>query len=193
MSVIAIVTGTAEAASRAEEVRRRLGKDAIVVTADERFGRVVDAFSPELPIPGRGFAEQARRNAHARYDFLERHGSLSAEKVAELAGSHSKNLRATAYRWRQAGRIFGVDYHGEIRYPAFQFDADSGTARPVVAEVLVALPAAMTGWALALWWDTAHHRLGWRTPVETLSSNASAVVAAAEAEAEAWAADSVGA
>ena len=37
-------------------------------------------------------------------------------------------------RWRREGRIFGVRYQGEDRYPAFQFE--NGKPKSIIAKIL---------------------------------------------------------
>lgn len=170
-----------------ETALRALG-DAAVVDVDAPFDRVVDALLPR-GVPGRGFAEQARRNAEARERFLADHGALTAEEVAELAGSKAANRRQTAHRWRAAGAVFAVAHHDQLLFPAFQFDADAGRPWPQVAEALSRLPRGLDGWALALWWDTPRLVDGdWLRPVEVLD-DPQRLVAAAAAEAADWAGD----
>lgn len=95
-----------------------------------------------------------RRNAEARPAFLDVHGALTAEEVADFAESSAGNRRQTAHRWASDRRIFAVAHRGQTLYPGFQFGAGTRQPRSGVKTALERLPAGMTGWALALWRDT---------------------------------------
>ena len=154
---------------------------------DEPFDRVVEALMPHRDVPGPGLLAQARRNASERLALIEEHGALTAEEIADLAGSTARNRRQTAHRWSVKERsIFGVEHHGRTLYPGFQFDPDTGRPLPAVAAALARLPTQLTGWALALWWDTPVPETdGWLTPLEVLRDPAR-VARLAEDEADRW-------
>jgi len=154
---------------------------------DEPFDRVVEALMPHRDVPGPGLLAQARRNATDRLALIEEHGALTAEEIADLAGSTARNRRQTAHRWSvQERSIFGVEHHGRTLYLGFQFDPDTGRPRPAVAAALAKLPAQLTGWALALWWDTpVPDADGWVTPLEVLHDPAH-LARLAEDEADRW-------
>ena len=159
----------------------------IAFDLDEPFDRVVEALMPGRDVPGPGFLAQARRNATERLAFLEEHGAFTAEEIADLAGSTAHNRRQTAHRWSVKERsIFGVEHNGRTLYPGFQFDPDTGKPRPAVAAALARLPSQLTGWALALWWNTpVPDADGWVTPLEVLH-DPSHVARLAEDEADRW-------
>lgn len=150
------------------------------------FDAVVDAVTrPTVPPPA--WFAQARRNAEARQAFLDEFGALTSDDIASLAGSQATNRRATAHRWQAEHKIFAVNHHGQVLYPGFQFDPEVGRPKPAVAETLAALPEAMTGWALALWWTTPVDLLDWARPVDVLDTATEELVRAAQAEAADWA------
>lgn len=150
------------------------------------FDAVVDAVTrPTVPAPA--WFSQARRNAAARQEFLDEFGAFTSEDIASLAGSQAANRRATAHRWQAERKVFAVDHHGHVLYPGFQFDADTGRPKPAVADTLAALPEAMTGWALALWWTTPVDLLDWARPVDLVDTAADELARAARAEAADWA------
>lgn len=122
---------------------------------DERFDVVVEALLPDTNVPEPAWLDQARRNAELRTRFLETYGALTAEQLADLTGSRAANRRQTAHRLAKDRKLFAVDWHGTLVYPAFQFDAQTQQVRPQMAEVLAALPNGLTGWELALWFDDA--------------------------------------
>ena len=122
-------------------------------------------------------------NAGAQAAFLERWPVLTAEAVAAGAAHISTNRSATASRWKKARRIFGVRVSGRETYPAFQFQ--EGRPRPIIGNILSALPEEMTGWQTALWFCSPNGWLDGKIPLEKLGHQ-SAVVAAAEHERSAW-------
>jgi hypothetical protein len=120
-------------------------------------------------------------NARVRSEFLQRHPTLGSLDIHKLSGSKSDNRAATAHRWKRDGRIFALAVKGEDRYPAFQFQ--DGQPRPVIADVLAALPKHMSPWQIALWFVSGNGWLADRPPVACLD-DPQAVVAAARHEAE---------
>lgn len=161
---------------------------AVVVDVDAPFDRAVEALLP-TGVPSGGFDEQARRNAEERENFLAEHGALTAEEVAELAGSQAANRRQTAHRWRAAGTAFAVEHRDGLLFPAFQFDQTTGRLRPEIADVLSRLPDGLSGWVWALWWDKPRPVGGeWIRPIELLGDS-ERLAEAAETEAADWARD----
>jgi hypothetical protein len=122
---------------------------------DERFDVVVEALLPDTDVPEPAWLDQARRNAELRTRFIETHGALTAEQVADLTESQATNRRQAAYRLAKDGKLFAIDWHGTLAYPAFQFDPETRHVRPQMAEVLTALAGELAGWELALWFDDA--------------------------------------
>lgn len=150
------------------------------------FDAVLDVVTrPTVPPPA--WFSQATRNAEARQAFLDEFGALTSEDIASLAGSQAANRRATAHRWQAERKILAVNHHGQLLFPGFQFDPETGRPKLVVAETLAALPARMTGWALALWWATPIDLLDWSRPVDLLDTAGEDLVRAARAEAADWA------
>lgn len=93
-------------------------------------------------------------------------------------------------QWRREGRIFGVRYKGEDRYPAFQFE--NGMPKSVIAKILehlspedlVArsnsdLEPPYSEWATAFWFAGANGWLEGEIPVELIDLDPMAVVMAA--------------
>ncbi len=160
-----------------------------LASGGEGFDSLIDAMMPRA-VPSPAFVEQVRRNVDERVQFLKSYDALTAEQVADAVGSQASNRRSLAARWRAEHKIFAVRVpRNTFLYPGFQFDFDEGQPRPIIGEVLAALPVGLRdgGWQLALWWDTPSAFLGWNRPAELLAKDPAAVVAAAEAEAEEWA------
>ena len=150
------------------------------------FEAVVEAVTRRT-VPSPAWFSQARRNAEARQAFLDEFGAVTSEQIASLASSHATNRRATAHRWQKERKIFAVNHHGQILYPGFQFDPETGRPKKAIAQVLGALPDALTGWALALWWTTPVDLLDWARPVDRLEATPADVIRAATTEAADWA------
>ena len=155
-----------------------------------QFSALVDQLAPRTAVPGPAWLLQARRNAAARYELLQEVGALTAEQVADLAGTRAANRRATASRWQQERQIFAVTHQGVRLFPAFQFDPEAHRPKPVVRQVLQTLPEQLMrgGWQLALWWTTPTAWLDWRRPLDLMDEQPEAVVEAAGHERDEWAA-----
>lgn len=141
--------------------------------------RLIEVAMPVLSVrPHPAILDQARRNADFRADFFERYDVLDAGQVHDLYGSKAENTAALAGRWRNAGKIFGVEQRGRILYPAFQFD-ETGRPKPVVAAVLQAL-GKRGPWQVASWFTAPNGRLpDDRRPVEVIDTDPDAVADAA--------------
>lgn len=122
-------------------------------------------------------------NAKAQANFLQTIPHHTAEVLADIAGHGSKNRSATASRWKAARQIFGVRHAGREVYPAFQFK--DRAPRPVIGQVLDALPGDMGSWQIAFWFAGANGWLGGARPMDRLD-HPDEVVAAARHEGEDW-------
>lgn len=119
-------------------------------------------------------------NLAIRDRFIAETAPLSSIAVGVGAGAASRNLYATAARWKKAGDIFAVQHRGTEYFPAFQFR--DGRPHPAVKPVLAALPPIMSPWQRAFWFVSANGWLADRVPADTLD-DATAVIAAAKREA----------
>ncbi len=169
-------TGTAPERARIAAVRAKLQTAA----RTGQLERVVDALLPP-GVPPLSAVWHAHRTADARQECLREHGAWTASEVADRAGSKATNRSALASSWRAAGRIVGVDWHGQVVFPAFQFDAEAHPRVPI-GDVLSHLRDAGLGdWEQALWFTTKTGWLGDRCPLDVLDEDPDAVVAAAAA------------
>jgi hypothetical protein len=130
---------------------------------------------------------QFRRNAEARFQFIEEFQTFTSKEVAGLAGSRANNQAALANRWKGEGRIFAVEWGGKTLFPAFQFRKEDSQPRPEIAKVLAALGASkISGWPTALWFTGRNGWLGGQRPVDRLEIAPDSVVEAALREGEAF-------
>lgn len=104
-----------------------------------------------------------------RQTFIQNIRCLTAQEVAKEGGHDAKNTSATASRWISDGRIFSVTYGGRRLYPEFQFR--HGRPRPVIAEVLRALPEDPTGWDYAYFFSAANAYLDQKRPMDELDND----------------------
>lgn len=143
-----------------------------------RLEVMIDAMLPDS-VPSPAEAWHAQQNAQARSELLKEFGALTAEQVADQAGSAAGNRSALASRWRNEGRIVGVSWHGRTLYPAFQFR--DGRPSPIVERAAAILhDRGLSGWALALWFITPSGWLWDRRPVDLLDEDPDRVLAAAD-------------
>lgn len=169
----------------AVEAAGRALPGAVVFDVDRSFEQLAEAMTPR-DVPSAAVVEQARRNAAERTEFIAEHGVIPADEVADGVGSQAKNRRQTAHRWRKEGAVFAVELHGQLLFPAFQFDLETGKPHPAIREVLELLPKQLDGWALALWWTTPIAVAGqWVVPIELLDDS-DRLRAAARQEAADW-------
>jgi hypothetical protein len=149
---------------------------------EQHIDALVDVYMANDPLAA-ALPDLEHDNAEAQATFLKQWPVLTGGQLAERAGHGSNNVSATASRWKAARKIFGVRTGRREVYPAFQFKG--GQPRPVVGEVLTALPNEMSGWQTALWFVGANSWLEDDAPADRLD-DAAQVIEAARHEGEAW-------
>jgi hypothetical protein len=117
----------------------------------------------------------------ARRQMLEKVGSYSSEDLAAAAESITSNPSQLAADQRDTGKLFGVRFGREWRYPKFQFDAKRSTL-PEMKAVLHALSPDEQGWDRLQWFLEPHETLNGRTPLEVWKSDRNKVIEAANTE-----------
>jgi hypothetical protein len=143
-----------------------------------RLESLIDVMLPES-VPSPAEAWHAQQSAQARSELLKEFGALTAEQVADQAGSTASNRSALASRWHSERRIIGVPWHGHTLYPAFQFR--DGRPNPIVQRAGTILRnRGLRGWPLALWFTTPSGWLWDRRPVDLLDEDPERVLAAAD-------------
>lgn len=123
------------------------------------------------------------QNARMRHEFMREVGALTSQDVAELSQSQAKNRAAHAHRAKTENKLFAVEYQGDQRYPAFQFDAQTGKPKPIIKQMLELLNSQWSGWQLALWFVTPNGYLDDQTPMDRLDASPEAVMEALRKEA----------
>jgi len=127
---------------------------------------LIETFAPSHEIPTAPAVLQARRNALARTQFLEKYGALEAKDAVTLAGYRSKNPHEQVGRWLGSGKVFAVEWGGKRLLPAFQFDESTGQPRPEVAALLTAFEGRRKGWEIALWMASPNGWLRGKRPID---------------------------
>ena len=79
--------------------------------------------------------------------------------------------------WLREARVISLAFGHEALYPRFQFDA-AFQPRPVIAQILAALPREIGAWPTALWFASANTALEGRRPMDGLDDGADVGAAA---------------
>ena len=116
-----------------------------------------------------------------RREMLEKVGSFSSEDLATAAQSTTTNPSQLAADERSTGKLFGVRFGREWRYPKFQFDAKRHTL-PEMKSVLSALSPDDQGWDRLQWFLEPHEVLKGHTPIDIWKRDRQKVVDAANTE-----------
>jgi hypothetical protein len=127
-------------------------------------------------------AHHAMRNARLRAEFARNPGLLSSEEVADMNASAAKNRAACANRFKSRGLVFAVEFRGEQRYPAFQFDPGTGAPKPIMKRVLEIAGDRLAGWPLAIWFVTPNGFLDELTPMAIMDERPDDLLSALASE-----------
>lgn len=145
----------------------------------ERIEKLIEAIEPDDPMdPIERLIDED--NATLRLRFAEEVPCLTSEKIHAMAGHKGRNRGQTASAWKRNRRVFSVPFRNRQLYPAFQF-AD-GKPRPIIKEILSALPEGMSPWQTAFWFVTGSGWLDGVAPKDALDDG-NAVLEAARMEA----------
>ncbi|MBS0418216.1 MAG: hypothetical protein JSR66_10915 [Proteobacteria bacterium] len=133
-------------------------------------------------IPGAGEGSDREELMRVRKDMLQQAGgTLSSEDLALAAQSTTTNSSQLAADQRGSGKLFGVRWGREWRYPTFQFDA-TGRVYPEMKDVLTALSPDIPGWDRLQWFLRPHEALKGSTPLQAWKADRRNVIKAANTE-----------
>lgn len=165
-----------ETLALAEEIRERL-PDIREAQSGERIAKLIGAlveFDDPLAEPRQKID---KANAALRVEFMRAFDTFSSTEIAAHPNrSKTTNPHQLASRWKKAGKIFAVDWLGEQRFPAFQFD--HGTPRPLIAKVLKIFDGSLGPWETAFWFVSSNKWLDGRAPVDVLADACGVIRAA---------------
>lgn len=150
----------------------------VVGSPGSRAIRTAVVAKPELP------DEASDREELIRIckEMLDRAGgTFNSEDLATAARSTTTNSSQLAADQRDSGRLFGVRWGREWRYPRFQFDS-ARCPYPEMKTILAALSPDKQGWDRLQWFLEPHESLGGRTPLEVWATDRRKVIKAASTE-----------
>lgn len=165
----------------------RLLSEKVAAARERWLEEMVDFMAARMLAPSEADVAMAQRLADRHARILNEFGYFTAEQLADLNGSSATNRSALADNWRKRRQVFSVPHpdrsaRGADIYPAFQFD--SGKPLKVVQAVLDVFGTGKSPWKLALWFTSNN---GWlpdsARPVDLLSRDPQAVIAAAQRDA----------
>jgi hypothetical protein len=146
---------------------------------ESAIAKLAEVLLPDELADARGAL--ASDNLELRDRFIAEVAQLTSAEIGAQAGLKTKNLYATAARWKKVGDIFSVQHRGKEYFPAFQFR--DGRPHPTVKKALAALPLRLMPWQRAFWFVSTNGWLDDKAPVDRLD-DPQALVAAAEREGE---------
>lgn len=166
----------------------RLLSEKLASARERRLEEMVDFLAARMLTPSANELEMAKRLASRHARILNEFGFFTAEQLADANGSQASNRAALADNWRKRRQVFAVPHPDKTArerdiYPAFQFEG--GKPIKAVQEVLDAFAGRKAPWKLALWFTSGNGWLpGNARPVDLLTNDPPAVIAAARRDAE---------
>ena len=166
----------------------RLLVEKMSAVRERHMEEVIDFMTEHMLVPSAVELDMAQRLATRHARVLNEFGHFTAEQLADANRSQSSNRTALADNWRKRRQVFTVPHPDKTArerdvYPAFQFESH----KPIKAvhDVLEAFGAHKAPWKLALWFTSNN---GWlpdsARPVDLLTTDPQAVIAAAQHDAE---------
>lgn len=130
--------------------------------------------------PGSNGRDLAFMSLQAAY---RAHGGLvRAEALAACMGAAGCGGYVDLARRIVAGQLFSFQWHDAIWLPLFQLDPRSLAPRDATRQVMDELRGAFDGWGLAHWYVLPHAALAGCTPLDRLTDDLPAVLAAARGD-----------
>lgn len=150
----------------AEQIREHL-PEIREAQSGERIAKLIDAlveFNDPLAVPRQKID---KANAELRVRFMREFETYSSTTPAELnQRKNVSNPHNLASRWKTEGKIFAIDWQGQRRFPAFQFD--HGKPRPIIGQLLAILKGSFGPWETAFWFVSSNKWLDGKSPVRLL-------------------------
>jgi hypothetical protein len=134
--------------------------------------RVAGTYAPNVDMVKRA---SALRDYHLEHELWY----TAAEVAAKVGASNESDPSQFASQLRLERRLFGVLYHGEYLYPAFQFQTD-GSVHPFVARILTYFLESTYGWAAVFWFFQPSGHLDGARPADLLQKDPGKALRAAE-------------
>jgi hypothetical protein len=106
-------------------------------------------------------------------------GTVRGEDLARLFKDRLRGDYTSLAKLLADGHVFGFKWRDVLWIPMFQFDVRDLSVKNWSRLVLGALPAKLSGWALATWFAQSNPQLEGRRPIDVLDVNLPKVVQAA--------------
>lgn len=146
---------------------------------ESQIQALVDATVPLLATrPSQDELDEIMAGVAERRTFLIEYNMFDAEELHAFYDSKSANKFSLANNWRNTKKVFAVEHQNKLGYPKFQFA--HGRPKPVVQDILKALPSHWSSWDIALWFSRDMAALDGETPAASIDKQPQAVVAAAK-------------
>ncbi|OED44206.1 hypothetical protein AB833_02285 [Chromatiales bacterium (ex Bugula neritina AB1)] len=108
-----------------------------------------------------------RDNAQMRARYLKETPAYTAAEIRQHCNAAPTNPSEPASRWKREKRVFAIRFKGGDLFPHYQFS--DGEPLPVIRKVLKLLPAGMTPWQIAFWFESGNGWLDGRAPQDSLN------------------------
>jgi len=160
----------------AEEIREHLPeiRDA---KSEERITKLIGAlveFNDPLAEPRQKID---KANAELRVKFMRAFETFTRDEIAEHANRQgTANPHMLADRWKASRKIFAIDWQGQKRFPAFQFD--HGKPKPLIGKMLKIFQGSLGPWETAFWFVSSNKWLDGKAPVDVIADNEGVIRAA---------------
>jgi hypothetical protein len=160
----------------AKQIREHL-PDIRDARSDQRIIKLIEALVEFNDPLGEPRQKIDIANAELRVRFMANVTTVSSTEIAELAHrKETSNPHNLASRWKSAKKIFAVDWQGQQRFPAFQFE--HGQPRKVIRDVLQIFDEALGPWETAFWFVSSNKWLDGKAPVRLLDDREAIIRAA---------------
>lgn len=178
-----VLDGASESEAKAIEqvISRiiRLTQNTLTTRSNETLSSLVETLLPK-DMPSPALLKEARMMLRAKEAVLSGADWLTAAQVASIAGLSEKNPSEQLHKWKRDGAIFAIRRNGLDYFPGYALDA-ANEYRPhrALKQVLAQFGDAKDGWGLAYWFQSVNSFLGGQRPMDMLTKNPDAVLAAA--------------
>ncbi|WP_348009647.1 antitoxin Xre/MbcA/ParS toxin-binding domain-containing protein [Roseateles sp.] len=112
--------------------------------------------------------------------FRDSGGTAPSDIVGRLLLDHQAGAAVSLAKLIHSGQVFGFEWRASLWIPMFQFDPKDLSIAAQPQAVRAQLPELWSGWRVAQWFAGPNSRLGGQRPVDLLSSDAAAVLVAAQ-------------
>jgi hypothetical protein len=117
------------------------------------------------------FRQDVETATEVRREILSEPYLIAEDVVSLLESSVPELSEREIDEMRRAGKLLALPDHGELLYPAFQFDPATSAPYPAIGKVSEYMDPTESPWGVVAWWKRPHEYLDRREPRELLSSH----------------------